>query len=412
MSINRVALISYHTCPLAFLGDGKAGGMNVYVRELARSLGRRGIGVDIFTRNHPEVGQDRISIGDGVDVVHLDGGPIEASLETHHNYLPAFREAIYQYREEQKIDYQVVHSHYWLSGWTGLEVARSWGVPHVMSFHTLAQIKSQARAGEGEAPLRSGTERYLMEKSDLVVAFSPHEGQAMASLYGVSTNKIQVVPCGVDLSMFRPISMDDARKSLGLNGERVILWVGRVEPIKGLELLLKAAANMENRGSLKVLMVGGDVAKDLEIKKLQGLAKDLGVEGTVEFVGKVEQHLLPFYYSAADVCVVPSHYESFGLVALEAMACGTPVVASRVGGLATLVEHGRTGYLMNGRCPEPLADSLEVILSSPLLQRSMRFAARQRAENMSWERVAENIESLYWELVSRPTAMCAPGEGQ
>ena len=400
MKIKRVALISFHTCPLVLLGDGKAGGMNVYVRELSRSLGRRGIEVDIFTRHHPEVGQDRVSIEDGVQVIHLDGGPPEASLDTQYNYLPSFLETLYQYVHEQRVSYEAVHSHYWLSGWVGLRAALEWGVPHVMSFHTLAQVKSQARAGEGESPLRSKTERRLMFGSDLVVASSPHESQAMVRLYGAPAEKIQVVPCGVDLSTFRPIDMEDARKRLGLNGERVILCVGRVEPIKGLELLLNAAANMEDKGSLKVLMVGGDLDKDLEVKRLQSLARELGVEGMIEFVGKVEQHLLPIYYSAADVCVVPSHYESFGLVALEAMACGTPVVASRVGGLPTLVQHGRTGYLMNGRCPEPLADSLEIILSSAPLQRSMGFAARQRAEDMGWERVAEQIESLYEDLVN------------
>ncbi len=400
MKVKRVALMSFHTCPLAVLGEGKAGGMNVYVKELTRHMERMGIEVDIFTRCHSEPHLDKSSQNGGIRVVHLEGGPLTANVDDLYDYLPDFLEALYEHVHQQGVRYQVVHSHYWLSGWAGSQAALQWGVPHIMTFHTLAQIKSQARVGEREAPLRSETERRLMASSHLVIASSPHEKQAMVRLYSAPRERIQVVPCGVDLSMFRPLNVDNARMRLGLNGERVILYVGRIERLKGLDLLLNAAASMEGKDSLKVLIVGGDLAGDPEIERLRGLTREMGMEGVMEFVGKVEQHVLPIYYSAADVCVVPSYYESFGLVALEAMACGTPVVASRVGGLPTVIQHGRTGYLMPWHCPEPLADSLEVILSSALLQRSMGLAARRRAEGMGWERVAEQIRALYEDLVA------------
>ena len=400
MKVKRVALISFHTCPLTVLGEGKAGGMNVYVRELSRHMERMGIEVDIFTRCHPEPHLDKNSKNGGIHVIHLDGGPLTAKVDDLYGYLHSFLQTLYCHVQQQGVHYQVVHSHYWLSGWVGSQAALEWGVPHVMTFHTLAQLKSQARAGEGEAPLRSETERRLMSRSHLVTASSPHEKQAMVRLYGAPEEKIQIVPCGVDLSMFRPLDVENARRRLGLNGERVILFVGRIEPLKGVDLLVDATAAMESRDSLKVLIVGGDLAGDPQIERLQGQAREMGMEGVMAFVGKVEQSLLPIYYSAANVCVVPSYYESFGLVALEAMACGTPVVASRVGGLPTVIQHGRTGYLMPWHCPEPLADSLEVILSSTPLQRSMGLAARRRAEGMGWEQVAGKIVAFYEDLAA------------
>jgi D-inositol-3-phosphate glycosyltransferase len=234
-----------------------------------------------------------------------------------------------------------------------------------------------------------------MASAQLVIASSHHEKEAMVQLYDAPGDRIEVVPCGVDLSLFRPLDIEESRKKLGLNGEKVIIYVGRIEPIKGLELLLRSTAIMEVQDSLKVLVVGSDMAREAEVKRLKELAEVLGVKDIMEFVGIVDQKLLPLYYNAADVCVVPSYYESFGLVALESLACGTPVVASRVGGLPTVVEHGRTGYLLPWRCPEPFADSLEMILSSKGLQKSMSLAARKRAEGMGWGTVAGETYRLY-----------------
>ena len=396
MKVERIALVSFHTCPLAVLGDGKAGGMNVYVRELATHLGSRGIQVDLFTRCHQDQEGDVVHLADGVRLVHLPGGPPEAAMDTLYSHLPAFVDEILPWAPET--GYDLVHSHYWLSGLAGDRVAREWDVPHVITFHTLAEIKMRARAGEREAPQRAITERDLMAGSRLVIASSRHEKAAMVRLYDAPGDRIQVVSCGVDTSLFRPLDIAEARKRLGLNGEKVVIYVGRIEPIKGVELLVRSAAIMDGKDHLKVLVVGGDMEREGEAQRLKGLAEELGVEDVMEFVGVVDQGLLPYYYNAADVCVVPSYYESFGLVALEAMACGTPVVACRVGGLPAVVEHGRNGYLIPWRCPEPFADSLEVILSSKGLQKSMSLSARKRAEGMGWETVAEEIHRLYASL--------------
>ena len=357
-----------------------------------------GLRVDVFTRCHPNEQEDIVELGSNARVVHLKGGPPDAKLDTLYPYLPSYLDEMYRFSQNEGLRYDVIHSHYWLSGWLGRKAAERWGIPHVVTFHTLAKIKMQARAGERESPLRSDVEAELIASARLMIASSPHEREAMVRLYDAQDDNIRVVPCGVDLSLFRPLDVGEARQRLGLNGERVILYVGRIEPIKGLGLLLHSASIMDGRDSLKVLIIGGDGAHEGEVKQLKELAGELGVEDIMEFVGTVDQRRLPLYYNAADVCVVPSYYESFGLAALEALACGTPVVASRVGGLPAFVQHGRTGYLLSLRCPEPFADSMDTILSSKVLRRTMSLAARRQAEGMGWERVATETSRLYESL--------------
>ena len=232
------------------------------------------------------------------------------------------------------------------------------------------------------------------------MAFSEHEREAIARLYNTVGDNIEAVPCGVDVERFRPIDSDQAKRDLGLQGSKVVLYVGRIEPLKGIDILLKAVAQLEQPESVKTLIVGGDSGSDGEMERLKTLAGELSISSQVSFLGRVEQQELPAYYSAADVCVVPSYYESFGLVALESMACGTPVVASRVGGLPTIVKDGVTGYLVPWRCPEPFADRLEVLLSSPVINRSMGEAARIRALTMGWSAVADSLLSLYGSLLT------------
>jgi D-inositol-3-phosphate glycosyltransferase len=369
--------------------------MNVYVREVSRNLGRTGVPVDLFTRSHAGHCHGVTDLGDNVRLVHLEGGPETATPNELYPYLETFLKELSRHAQQEGARYRLVHSHYWLSGWIGNRVSSRWRVPHVVTFHTLGDVKMQAKAGEGESYERGATERELASKAHLIIASSPHEEDALVHLYDADRSRIEVVPCGVDLSIFKPLDIDEARRRLGLNGERVVLYVGRLEAIKGVDLLLHSAAIMEGKDSLKVLVVGGDATRGGEVRRLKGLAEELGIGQVMEFVGMVDQSLLPLYYNAADVCVVPSYYESFGLVALEALACGTPVVASRVGGLPTVVQHARTGYLQSWRCPEPFADSLEVILGSKGLRNSMSREARKRAEGMGWEMVAEETSRLY-----------------
>ena len=397
---SRVALISYHTCPLAAPGQGKAGGMNVHVRELAKAMADRGVVVDVFTREHDYRCGEAEPGWDGVHYVHVPAGPRDAPLGDLPNYLDEFVAGVGEYQQRNNIRYLAIHSHYWLSGWAGSRLAAVTGTPQVVTFHTLSRIKLQSRSGEQEPVMRQETEERIIAEADRVVAFSPHERDAMVRLYGADRNRVSLIPCGVDLSRFRPIGQKEARQQLGLNGHKVMLYVGRIEPLKGADLLLHAAASLESDEGVQVLVVGSDADGSGELERLHQLSDDLQLGDAVEFVGRVPQEQLALYYSAADVCVVPSFYESFGLAALESMACGTPVVASRVGGLSTIVQHGRTGYLKSWRCPEAFAQSLEMIMSNEDLRESMGRAARTRAETLSWDQVAGRLLALYEHLGS------------
>ena len=400
MTTARVAFLTVHACPLAPPGQGKSGGMNVHVRQLARALGKMGILVDIFTRSHGDEPEIIEYICDGVRVVHLPAGEAEVPLEELYGCLPQFLKGVEEFQRENGLIYQAVHSHYWLSGWVGQEMARNLNIPHLVTFHTLALIKMQSRAGEKEPLQRQQTEREIMASASKIVAFSPHEKDAMARLYGADPKRIELVPCGVDLSRFRPLDQEESRRRLGLNGDKVFLYVGRIESLKGVDLLVHTAAHLEIPQGVRVLVVGGDDGQNQEVERLRQLAQDLDVAEVVDFVGQVDQEELPVYYSAADVCVVPSFYESFGLAALESMACGTPVVASRVGGLSTIIQHGHTGYLKSWRCPEAFANSLEMITSSKSLLESMGQAARRRAEGMGWDQVASAMAAHYESLAT------------
>ena len=392
----RAAFITLHACPLAAPGQGKSGGMNVYVRQLATALGEMGMKIDIFTREHLDVVNRVETIGPNVRVIHLKAGEPDAHLGDLYALLPDFLDQLNDFREGEGLEYDIVHSHYWLSAWVGRELSQAINVPHVVTFHTLSLIKMQSRAGEIEQTERPVVETEVMATADHIIAFSPHERDAMARLYGADARKVSLVPCGVDLEVFRPLDQKSVRSRLGLNGEKILLYVGRVEPIKGLDLLVETAAQMDFAEGVRMMVVGADVNGDREMDRVKQLAKERDLEDKIDFVGQVDHNDLPLYYNAADVCVVPSYYESFGLVALESMACGTPVVATRVGGLSTIIHHGRTGYLKSWRCPEAFANSVEMIISSDGLQQSMGEAARKRAEGMGWD----NVASLMWDEYS------------
>ena len=416
MNEARVAFISFHASPLAAPGEGKAGGMNVYVRQLARALGNVGIPVDVFTReyrsgaardNLPDMPQMIENISGNVRVIHLPAGDPDAPMDEFFDLLPGFLAEMQDFTRRNGLQYRAVHSHYWLSGWLGCAFSRWLDIPHVITFHTLSRIKMQSRPGEREPMQRQEVEEQLIASADRIIAFSPHERDAMSRLYGADVGRIQLAPCGVDLGTFRPLDREESRKRLGLNGDKVLLYVGRIESLKGVELLVRTTAHLDTCEPVRVLVVGDDNGQDREVDRLRDLAETLDVGETIDFVGRVAQDELPVYYSAADVCVVPSFYESFGLAALESMACGTPVVASRVGGLSTVVQHGSTGYLKSWRCPEAFANSLEMLISSKSLQHSMGLAARRRAEAMSWDKVAEQIAGVYDTLATERAASSA-----
>ncbi len=397
----RLALLSFHGCPVARLGEKDTGGMNVYVLQVAREFARRGNKVDVYTRCHDPKDPQIVDIGDGARVIHLKAGPYFEAKAALYQYIPEFLSNLCKFQRAEGVSYDVIHSHYWLSGRIGMALGKKWGVPHVVTFHTLAKTKMRARAGEKEPELRECVEKKVMDSVDAVVVSTEIEKEDLVRLYHKSPHNIHTISAGVDLDLFRPLNKTESKEVLGILENRVILYAGRIEPIKGLDILLRAVSNLEDAADTRLIIVGGKLENDPELERLRKLASELGIQDMTTFVGSVSQRELAKYYNAADVFVLPSYSESFGLVALEAMACGTPVVVSRVGGLKTFVKDGETGYLVPWHCPEPFAQRLDMLLANPALRSAMGRAARAQAEGMGWSGVADRMQQVYSAITSQ-----------
>lgn len=405
----HVAMISYHTCPLATLGGKDTGGMNVYVRDLTRYLGSMGIRVDVFTRSQDEhVPHILHDLGYGNRVVHIPAGP-EAPLPKQElmAFLSQFVEGILKFARDKGVKYDLIHSHYWLSGIAAKELKATWNVPVIHMFHTLGAMKQRVarEPEEVEGEYRLKGEQEVLQTADRIVAATLAELAQLQWLYQADTRKIAVIPPGVDLSRFYPIPPDEAKEFIGVRPcEQVLLYVGRIEPLKGIDVLIEAIAIMRQRNVRVCLsVIGGDPvsepgSEDREMARLQALRQKYGLQDLVAFLGRRGQDTLPYYYSAAEAVVVPSHYESFGMVALEAMACGTPVVASQVGGLAFLVQDGVTGFTVPVDDPQALANRLIEITQNPSLRKRMGEAAAKFARNYAWDKIAARLVSLYKEV--------------
>lgn len=412
----RVAMISAHSSPLARLGGKEAGGMNVYVRELSRELGRRGIAVDIFTRAQDADQPTIVALDRGVRVVNLRAGPPAPYdknwLLTH---MPEFVHHVRCFADGEDLTYDLIHSHYWLSGEAALELRRMWGVPVVHMFHTLGAMKNRVArsAEERETAQRVSIERRISADVDAIVVATPQDRADVVWHTGADPSRIHTIPCGVDLRRFRPRDMAAARAALGVPPlpHRLLLLVGRVEPLKGIDALIGAVALLRERhpiwaGQVTALVVGGEPEEarsrwNSEQRRLHALRTELGVSDAVRFVGARPQDQLPLFYAAADVVTMPSHYESFGMVALEAMACGRPVVATSAGGPAYIVEDGTSGLLVQPNDPEGLADRLERLLVDNALREAVSAQAHQRARRFGWPLVACEVLQVYRQVLTQ-----------
>lgn len=421
----RLAMLSVHTCPKAALGGKETGGMNVYVRDLSRELGRRGFTVDIFTRSQDPDAPRIVDLGPNARVIHLKAGP-EAPYDKNlvHNHIDEFTDNLLEFARREDVAYHIVHSHYWLSGLVARQIRREWNTPVMHMFHTLGKLKNRVAKSEAEleAPVRVESEREIINSVDRLVAANPLEKAQMIWLYGADPTKIEVIPCGVDLELFYPRARSEAEAYLDMPvHHKMVLFVGRVEPLKGIDVLIEAMAlvlekHTDLRHDICLCVIGGepdaDAANmDREMARLQDMRETLGIADVVTFLGKREQVALPFHYSAAEVCVVPSHYESFGMVALEAMACGTPVVASRVGGLTFTVQDGSTGFLVPNDDPKALAEKLSLLLTDGAMRQEMGQRAATHAKRYGWPIVAGQIVAAYRDLVTRalPQVCCRDG---
>ncbi len=406
----RIAQISAHTSPLAPLGGREAGGMNVYVLELSRELARLGYEVDIFTRRDGDLPAVE-TLAERLRLIRLEAGPAEPlEKEEGAATVPEFTRALLEFARQSGQSYGVLHSHYWQSARAGTTAARVLGLPHVVMFHTLGEVKNRARISEQEPLDRIRYERLATRRADAIVTASDHERALLEMYYGAAPERMHTIPCGVDLKLFHRRDRSASRRQLELPEDSpVLLWVGRLERLKGVDILIEAAAQLARR-DFTLLLVGGDERAGSLRAELEAQAEREGIAANVRFTGAVRHDDLPLYYSAADVCVIPSYYESFGLVAVEAMACGTPVVASRVGGLASTVTDGVNGYLIPWRCPEPFAEKLEVLLGNAELRANFSRAARRSVERFRWRNVALGIAGVYDTVTSAHVPRPLAGE--
>lgn len=401
MSISRIAVLAYHSSPLAEPGAGDAGGMTVYVRSVAEAMAAAGASTDIFTR---ATGGERAitQLSPGVRVIAVPAGPPRhLDKEELTEYVDDFSDGVRAFATAQRARYEVLHSHYWQSGLAARDLARAWDVPMVHSHHTLGKVKNRWLApGDEPEPLsRLQGEVAVNAAADAVIASTDAEWQQLACLYGAPHDRLKTVYPGVNHSVFMPGDRLEARSRLGLTDEAVVLYVGRVQPLKGLELGLRAAEQLVSAldKQLVFLVVGGASGGRgaHELQRLVDLAESFGIGDAIRFVGARLHADLPVFYRAADAAVVCSHNESFGLAALEAHACGTPVVATAVGGLSHVVRDGRSGFLVDSRDPAIFAARLKTILSDPNVRDDFGRVAASSARRFSWTSTAELFVDLY-----------------
>ena len=404
----RVAMFSLHTSPLAPLGRTRdAGGMNVYVRELARELGRGGVAVDIFTRRSDPGLPPVQTIGERVRLIQIEAGPVVPLPPTElFPYVGEFTCRVSCFARREHLSYNLLHTHYWLSAAAALPLARAWDVPHVTMFHTVERLKGQQYGSTSStaeaAAIRIEHEGRIASAVDRITVSTESEGEQLRRLYGLPASHLKVIPCGVDLSLFTPASATSrqaARQALALDdGQPILLSVGRLDPIKELDLLLESVALL--RTPARLILIGGNPDGDPEVERLRQRAADLGLGERVRFPGAVPQRQLPEYYHAADAVVVSSRYESFGLVAVEALASGTPVVASAAGGLTSIVREGENGLLVRWRDPRAFAGRLDKLLSDETQRARLSANARPSVERFGWRHIGDDVRALYQELTS------------
>jgi D-inositol-3-phosphate glycosyltransferase len=391
----KIAMISLHSCPLGKLGGRDTGGMNVYIQEMAQELGRRGHTVDIYTRAHQPKHKQVVKLGDTIRLIHIEtGGDEEVPKIAFYSYLENFMCGTENYRNSVNVRYDLIHSHYWLSGLVGKQLQIWWHIPHLIMFHTLGAVKNNIGIGMDEPELRVASEKELIHVCDRIVAATAREKKELIRYYGASPQKITVIPCGVNLDLFKPLDRETARAELGLDHRKIILFVGRLDPLKGLEQLLKAQSQIIDT-EIPQLMIGGDEHSQDRVQSLQELAVELRIQDRISFLGSIAQEKMPLFYNAADICVIPSYYESFSLVALESLACGTQVIATDVGDMSNIIRHPEAGYVIANNSPDLLALRITSLLPHPGKQAQEIKARQAIAARYGWGNIADMMLQEY-----------------
>ncbi|MEE8413216.1 MAG: glycosyltransferase [Dehalococcoidales bacterium] len=398
----RIAMLSIHSCPVGTLGTKDTGGMSVYILELAEELGKQGHFVDVYTRVHDPNDRVIYALSKNVQLIHLPAGELEQIHKLAiYSYLPDFACNLEEARKQNNFEYDLVFSHYWLSAWVGEYLKQWWNVPHITMFHTLGAVKNTFGLGEDEPELRIEMEKELARSCHHIIAPTEKEKEEIVQHYGSPPERISVIPCGVNLERFRPVDRGIARQELGFGDEKIVLFVGRIESLKGIEQLLKAMPYLKSDQSPRLVVIGGDSDSQFEMERLQRLSRELNIEDSVTFTGAIEQERLPYYYSTADVCVISSYYESFGLVALESLACGTPVVANDVGDFKNIIREGETGYVVPDNEPSHLAEKIDLLLAGPGYDKNTALSIRASVSRYSWHYIADSVVKEFRQVLDK-----------
>ena len=400
---SSAAVLSMHTSPLAQPGTGDSGGMNVYVRELSASLAQAGVDVRVYVRRSSPDVPGRVSVEPGFEVVHIDAGPPDLPKEALPEVVDEFADGVAADLAERPAD--VLHANYWLSAVAAHRLKHELDLPLVATFHTLARVK--AHAGDAEPAARELAEATVIGCCDAICASNPVEAHELVQFYDAPPERIELVPPGVDRAFFSPGDRDGARAALGLDGRPTALFVGRIQPLKGLTVAIEALAELHTDDA-RLVVVGGPSGSDgpAELHRVHTLISERGLRDRVQFVEPQPHHLLSTFYRAADVVVVPSRSESFGLVALEAAACGVPVVAAAVGGLRSLVVDGVTGALVEGRDPAQFAARMDDLFRDRDHAARSGAAAAEEARRYAWSSTAGRLRRLYADLRARALVEC------
>ncbi len=402
-AVTRLAMLSLHTSPLVQPGGGDAGGMNVYVRELVAALAHGGADTTVYVRRWRDDLPKRLAVEPGFEVVHIDAGDPNLSKEQLPSIVDEFADGVRAHLAIDPAD--VLHANYWLSGVVGHRLKHELDLPMVSTFHTLARVK--AETGDSEPQNRIDAESDVIACSDIITANSVVELHELVRHYGADPSRIEIVPPGVDHAFFSPGSRRGARQALGLGDEPVLLFVGRIQPLKGVDVAVEALSRLRDPRA-RMLIVGGSSGTegDNHAAEVRDLITDRGLDHRITMVPPQPHHVLSTYYRAADVTIVPSRSESFGLVALESAACGTPVVASDVGGLRTLVDHGRNGLRVPGRDPDDFAEAVERIIGDPTFAERLSERAAEAATAYTWTSMAARLRRVYADLSERVLVDC------
>lgn len=393
----RAGIISLHTSPLTQAGSGDSGGMNVYIREFVSSLTQAGVACDVFVRRWTDEVDHIVEVEPGFRVIHVPAGPIEMSKEELPSIVDEFTEWMRGWLADNPVD--ILHANYWLSGVVGHLLKHELELPLVTTFHTLARVK--AEMGDAEPGERMDAESMVVACSDLLVANAEEERRQLIELYGADPDRVEIVAPGVDRAFFSPGAAEGARSAIGFDGDgSLMLFVGRIQPLKGVDIAVQALAQLSD-ASTTLMIVGGASGQEGsgQVDRIMAMIDELDLSDRVLFVEPQPHYALSTYYRAADLLIMPSRSESFGLVALEAAASGIPVVAAAVGGLRTLVQDGVTGYLIDSRDPSDYVEAIDRILGDPTLQAALGAAASVTASRYPWSGLASRLRRMYLDLV-------------